>query len=357
MRMTEVLREAWRDVASGAGAAVVCAGVLAVLLAGVVGIRTVTVAGDVRAAAGWVASGAATQVFTAAGRIDGRTCAALADEPDVLAAGAFRKTEDGMVVAALPGSSIPTYEVTGAATALFSVTGASGDAGVVVAPEVAEVLGVRAGQHIATPDGPVPVAGVYAYPDDGRDPELSYAVLAPAADDGAPFDACWATIWPADESAVAALRRTLLTATGSADGERSTLGQLNPRSGTTFLPSEPPAPGVLEAVALALGLIVGSAAVLRRRLSIASDRHVGVGVAAQALGIAVQHLAWGSVGATLALAVSVVMVRGLPAGDGLPILTGAAVLSALGLVGVVVGGAASVALIRERDLHRYFRTR
>lgn len=357
MRTTEVLREAWRDIASGAGAAVVCAGVLAVLVAGVVGVRTVAVADDVRAAARWVASGAATQVFTAAGRIDGRACAALADEPDVLAAGAFRKTEDGMVVAALPGTSIPTYEVTGGATALFGVAGTTGDTGVLVAPEVAEVLGVGPGQQIATPDGPVPVAGVYAYPDDGRDPELSYAVLAPTVDDGAPFDACWATVWPQDETAVSALRRTLLAATGSEDGERSTLGQLNPRSGTAFLPSDPPAPGLLESVALALGLVVGCAAVLRRRLSIASDRHVGVRVAAQALGIAVQHLAWGAVAAALALAVSVVLVRGLSPGDGLPIVADGAVLCVLGLVGAVTGGAAAVPLVRERALHRYFRTR
>lgn len=357
MRTTEVLREAWRDIASGAGAAVVCAGVLAVLVAGVVGVRTVAVADDVRAAARWVVSGAATQVFTAAGRIDGRACAALADEPDVLAAGAFRKTEDGMVVAALPGTSIPTYEVTGGATALFGVAGTTGDTGVLVAPEVAEVLGVGPGQQIATPDGPVPVAGVYAYPDDGRDPELSYAVLAPTVDDGAPFDACWATVWPQDETAVSALRRTLLTATGSEDGERSTLGQLNPRSGTAFLPSDPPAPGLLESVALALGLVVGCAAVLRRRLSIASDRHVGVRVAAQALGIAVQHLAWGAVAAALALAVSVVLVRGLPPGDGLPVVADGAVLCVLGLVGAVTGGAAAVPLVRERALHRYFRTR
>lgn len=357
MRTTEVLREAWRDIASGAGAAVVCAGVLAVLVAGVVGVRTVAVADDVRAAARWVASGAATQVFTAAGRIDGRACAALADEPDVLAAGAFRKTEDGMVVAALPGTSIPTYEVTGGATALFGVAGTTGATGVLVAPEVAEALGVGPGQQIATPDGPVPVAGGYAYPDDGRDPELSYAVLAPTVDDGAPFDACWATVWPQDETAVSALRRTLLAATGSEDGERSTLGQLNPRSGTAFLPSDPPAPGLLESVALALGLVVGCAAVLRRRLSIASDRHVGVRVAAQALGIAVQHLAWGAVAAALALAVSVVLVRGLPPGDGLPIVADGAVLCVLGLVGAVTGGTVAVPLVRERALHRYFRTR
>jgi len=357
MRTSEVLREAWRDLATGAGSAVACAVVLAVLLGGVVGLRTLTVAGDVRAAARWVASGAATQVFTAAGRIDGRACAALVAEPDVLAAGALRRLDDGMVVAALPGTAIPTYEVTGGATALFSVTGTTGGPGVVVAPEVAEELGVHPGERIVTPDGSVPVAGVYAYPDDGRDPELSYAVLAPTAVDDSPFDACWATIWPADESAVAALRRTLLSATGAEDGERSTLGQLNPRSGATFLPSEPPTPGLLEGAALGLGLVVGCAAVLRRRLSIASDRHIGISTAAQALGAAVQHLAWGVVGAALALAVSVVLVRGLPFADALPIVAASAVLCGLGLVGAVAGGAAAVPLIRERALHRYFRTR
>jgi hypothetical protein len=357
MRVTEVLREAWRDLATGAGAAVACAVVLAVLLGGVVGLRTLTVAGDVRAAAHWVASGAATQVFTAAGRIDGRACAALADEPDVLAAGAFRKTEDGTVVAALPGTSIPTYEVTGGAAGLFSITGTTGGPGVMVAPEVAEELGVHPGELIVTPDGPVPVSGVYSYPDDGRDPDLAYAVLAPTAAGDEPFDACWATIWPEDETAVAGLRRTLLPGTGSEDGERSTLGQLNPRSGTAFVPSEPPMPGVLEGAALGLGLVVGCTAVLRRRLSIASDRHVGVSTAAQALGIAVQHLVWGAVGAVLALAVSVVLVRGLPFDDGLPIVVGAALLCVLGLVGAVTGGAAAVPLVRERALHRYFRTR
>ncbi|PZE86315.1 hypothetical protein DEI91_04245 [Curtobacterium sp. MCBD17_032] len=357
MPVTEVVREAWRDLATGAGAAVACAVVLAALLGGVVGLRTLTIAGDVRAAAEWVASGAATQVFTAAGRIDGRTCSALVDEPDVLAAGAFRRLDDGVLIAALPGTSIPTYEVTSGATALFSVTGTTGGPGVVVAPDVAEELGVRPGEQIVTPDGPVPVAGVYSYPDDGRDPDLAYAVLAPTAVDDAPFDACWATTWPEDETAGAALRRTLLPAKGSEDGERSTLGQLNPRSGTAFAPSRLPAPNLLEGAALGLGLAVGSAAVFRRRLPIASDRHVGVSTAAQALGVAVQHLVWGAIGALLALAVSVVLVRGLPSGDGLPIVEGAALLCGLGLVGAVAGGAAAVPLVRERALHRYFRTR
>jgi hypothetical protein len=357
MRVTEVLREAWRDLATGAGAAVACAVVLAVLLGGVVGLRTLTVAGDVRAVAQWVASGAATHVFTAAGRIDGRACAALVDEPDVLAAGALRRLDDGMAVAALPGTSIPTYEVTGGATSLFSVTGTTGGPGVVVAPEVAEELGVHPGEQIVTPDGLVPIAGVYSYPDDGRDPDLAYAVLAPTAVDDSPFDACWATIWPEDETALAALRRTLLPTNGSEDGERSTLGQLNPRSGTAFVPSDLPTPGLLEGVALGLGLAVGCAAVLRRRLSIASDRHIGVSTAAQAVGIAVQHLVWGAVGTALALAVSVVLVRDLPFADGLPIVAGGAVLCGLGLVGAVAGGAAAVPLVRERALHRYFRTR
>jgi hypothetical protein len=357
MRTAEVLREAWRDLASGAGGAVTCAVVLAVLLAGVVGLRTAAATEDVRAAARFVTSGAATQVFTAEGRIDGAACEALADDADVLASGAVRRIEDGMVVAALPGTSVPTYEVSGGFTALVDVEGVVGGSGVVASAEVADTLGVEPGERIESAQGRVPVAGVYAWPDDGRDPDLGYAVLSPAIDDGTPFDACWATIWPADDTALTGLRRTLLPSTSAEDDARSTSGQLNPRSGTTFTPAAAPPSGVVETVVLGIGLAVGLGAVIRRRLSIASDRHVGVTVGAQALGIGIHQGAWASVGAALAVAASVVLVRGLPVADAWPIVVHAVVLCALGLLGAATGGVAGVALVRERSLHRYFRTR
>lgn len=357
MRTAEVVREAWRDLATGAGAAVTCAVVLAVLLAGVVGLRTASTAEDVRAAAGFVTSGAATQVFTAEGRIDGTACAALADDGSVLASGAVRRVEDGLVVAALPGTSVPTYEVSGGFPAVVGVEGVVGAPGVVASAEVADTLGVEPGQRIEAAQGTVPVVGVYAWPDDGRDPDLAYAVLAPAIDDGTPFDACWATIWPEDDTALAGLRRTLLPSTGAEDDARSTLGQLNPRSGTTFTPTVPPPSGATEAVVLGIGMVVGIGAVIRRRLSIASDRHAGVTVGMQALGVGIQHGAWASVGAALAVAASVVLVRGLPVADAWPIVAHAAVLCTLGFLGAVAGGVVGVTLVRERALHRYFRTR
>ena len=357
MRTAEVLREAWRDLATGAGAAVTCAVVLAVLVAGVVGLRTAATAEDVRAAARFVTSGAATQVFTAEGRVDGAACTALADDADVLASGAVRRVEHGLVVAALPGTSVPTYEVSSGFTAVVGVEGVVGGPGVVASDEVADMLGVGPGQRIEAAQGAVPITGAYAWPDDGRDPDLAFAVLAPAIEDGTPFDSCWATIWPADDTAVAGLRRTLLPSTGAEDDARSTLGQLNPRSGTAFTPTAPPPIGATEAVVLGVGLVVGIGAVTRRRLSIASDRHVGVTVGAQALGAAVLHGAWGSVGAGLAFAASVVLVRGLPFVDAGPIVLHAAVLCGLGFLGAVTGGVAGVTLIRERALHRYFRTR
>jgi hypothetical protein len=357
MRTVEVLREAWRDLVTGAGAAGTCAVVLAVLLSGVVGLCTTTTAEDVRASARFVTSGAATQVFTAEGRIDGTACAALADDVSVLASGALRRVEDGLVVAALPGTSVPTYAVSGGFPAVIGVDGVVGGPGVVASAEVAGTLGVEPGERIESARGTVPVAGVYAWPDDGRDPDLAYAVLAPAIDDGTPFDACWATIWPEDDTALAGLRRTLLPSTGAEDDTRATSGQLNPRSGTTFTPAVAAPSGVVETVVLGMGLAVGIGAVIRRRLSIASDRHVGVTVGAQALGVGIQHGAWASVGAALAVAASVVLVRGLPVADAWPIVVHAVVLSALGLLGAVAGGVAGVALVRERSLHRYFRTR
>ncbi|ROP74712.1 hypothetical protein [Curtobacterium sp. PhB115] len=357
MRPTEVLREAWRDVVSGAARAAASALVVAVLLGGVVGLRAAALADDVRAAATWVASGAATTIQRAPGRIDGRACDALAGSEGVLASGALRRLDDGSDPAALPGSAVPTYEVTAGLPAALDVTGRTRVPGVLASSAVADALGLAPGDPFVTVDGGTSVAGVYAYPDDGRDPDLEYAVLAPALDDGALFDACWVTVWPEREDTGSMLRRTLSASTGAEDEERPTLGQLNPRLGETFAPTAPPSLLASSGVAFALGLAVGGAAVGRRRLALASDLHVGVPRSAQLLGVLLQHLVWGSVGAVVATTVAVVLVRGLGVDDAGPIVREAIAIASLGLVGALLGGVLAAAAIRERALHRYFRSR
>jgi hypothetical protein len=367
MRMTEVWREAWRDVTSGASWAATTAVVLAVLLGGVVGLRAAAVADDVRSAAVFVASGAATTVQRAEGRIDGQVCDALSDSEGIVASGAFRRLDDGTVPAALPGSAIPTYEVTAGVRGLLGdaagdeaagSAGVAGAAGVIVSPTVQRTLGLAPGDRLVTADGPgAAVAGVYDYPDDGRDPDLEYAVLAPAVDDGTPFDACWATVWPQRDDTVSMLRRTVLPASGAEGEDRPTAGQLNPTLGAVFAPAARQPVLVPFGAAALVGLTIGGAAVARRRLAMASDRHVGVPRSAQVVGVVLQHLVWASVGAVVATSVAVVSVRGLDVDDALPIVREAIAIASLGLVGVLLGGALAAAAVRERALHRSFRSR
>ncbi|WFR68172.1 hypothetical protein P9139_07675 [Curtobacterium flaccumfaciens] len=238
------------------------------------------------------------------------------------------------------------------------MTGTAGAAGVVLSPALRDALGLAPGDSFATTVGrPVPVAGVYGYPDDGRDPDLEYALLAPVADDGRPFDACWATVWPQRDDTVPMLRRAVLPSTGAEGEDRPTVGRLNARLGESFVRSAAVPQVGAVAGAAAVGVGVGAAAVLRRRLVLASDLHIGVPRTAQVLGVLLQHLVWASVAAVAAVGIAVVSVRGLSSEDGVPILTEAVSIAVVGLVGTLFGGALAAVSVRERALHRYFRAR
>lgn len=357
MRIVEAVREGLRDVRSGAARAGTMALLVVLLLGAVVGLRASTAVEDVRAAYRWVASGAATTIVTAEGRIDGQACDALVDLPSVVAAGAIRQDPDGTTPAVLPRSAVPTFATSRGFAAVVGVP-VVGTAGVALSQVVADELGLRAGETFRTPTGSTRVAGVFASPDDGRDTALEYALLAPVLDDGTPFDACWATIWPEDDTAQSAARRTVLPATGAEGEERVTTGTLNATLGTRFAAGAPPdADRATAVLAGALGLVLGVVAVLRRRLAVASDRHVGVAPVAQVVEHVVQHLVWGTVGAAAVLAVVVVLVRGLDPPDALPVVTEALATTAVGVAGVVLGAPLGLALVRERALHRYFRSR
>lgn len=357
VRLAEVLREAWRDVESGAAWACTAAVVLGVLLGGVVGLGAAAVASDVRAARDYVASGAATTVQRAEGRIDGRGCDAVGESGGVLAAGALRRVDAGVTPAALPRSVVPTYEVSAGFLPVVGLADGSG-AGAVLSDAVQQELGLVRGETLVTVDGgATSVAGVYRWPDDGRDPDLEYAVLLPAVDDGRPYDACWATVWPERADTVSALRRTVLPTAGQEDADRPTVGQLNPRLGERFVPAAAPDDRWARSAAGVIGAAVGAAAVGRRRLALAADRHVGVTATAQALGIVAQHAVWAAVAVVAALAVSVVVVSDLAFEDAAPIVVGSAAVAVCGFVATLLGGVAGVLAVRGRALHRYFRSR
>lgn len=356
MKVTEALREAWRDLASGAAAAGALALVFGIVLGGLVGLHTSELVHNVRSAQRWVAAGAATLVVSAEARVDGRACDALAAMRTVIAAGALRAHADGTTPLVLPRTSIPTFDVSSGFADGLSRDAADG-VGVMVSRDVGRELGLSAGSLLPTVAGSTPILSVYDHPDDGRDPELAYAILAPALDDGRPYDACWVTIWPQEDTAAAAARRVVLPASDPDRADRVATSQLNSRLGRTFAPAS--TDGAVGAAALcgSVGVVLGIAAVMRRRLSIASDRHAGVPVLAQVLGTSIQHLVWALVGAAGGASAGCAMLRGLDTGDAAAIALEGAMTAAVGVGGAVLGGVLGHMVVRERALHRYFRTR
>lgn len=359
MRLRSIVDEASRDVRSGAGATAAAAAVFVLLVGGLLVAAAGQRAADVRQAERFVAAGAATSIERSDGRIDGRSCSRLVELPNVVAAGAVRRTEAELVPAVTPRSPVPLFEVSpGFERVLGVAPGRSGSPGVLLPRGLAGALGVGAGEDLATADAPVPVAAVYDHPEDGRVSPLSWAAVGVAPLDGRPFDECWATIWPEDEASVAALSATLLPKVG--DGEPPTLRQLNGTFGGTFSATrraDGVVPSSVGSFAAAVAAVLGCTIVLRRRLALASDRHVGVTRSAQLATQLAQGVTWILPGAVVIVLATLLVTGPLSAGDRWPIIaevvvrTAAAAAAALG--GITVG----VSCVRERSLLRYFKER
>lgn len=357
MRAVEVLREAMRDVASGAAAGITFAVLCAVLVGGTAAALSADRVDDVDAARRYVDAGAATLIERADGRIDGAACDALARLGSVRASGAVRRVSDELVAASLPRSSVPTSAISPGFGRVLDISGRSDGAGIVVSADVARRLGASVGDAVPTPTVSTRIIGVYSYPDDGRDQELAYAVLEPDARRSGPYDECWATVWPDDTSVASALARTVLHGAGGEDEAHPTLAQLNPTLGIHFVAHRAIPQVAGGAAAAAFGLVIGAAFVLRRRLALASDRHVGVRKIAQLGSQLAQAAVWSVVGCAVAVPVVLGLVHRLPSGDGAPVVLSAIRVLACGLCGVAAGVIVAVSLVRERSLFRYFSQR
>jgi hypothetical protein len=209
VRAASLASEAGRNLATGTTRAAL----LALTLAGVVGALAYV---DVRAAVGvlqdaaaYRASGSSVQVLEAPQGIDGARCDSLASVTGVVAAGALRQGET-LRTLAMPASSLTVWEATPGLVDLVADTGTDlvgadqRSAGLWLSRDLADTLGARPGRSLATALGPATTAGVYTWPDDGRDRALGYAALAPVAPAGV-FDQCWVQVWPPDVDAAGAV--------------------------------------------------------------------------------------------------------------------------------------------------------
>lgn len=355
MRWREALRDSVRDIASGAGWTATFAVLFFVLVGGLALSADFATVQTIAAARSYVESGSATYVMKADGRIDGRACEALASRRAVSAAGALREGGALLFASQLPQTPITAFTVSPGFSQIVDHTGNPRHPGIALSKDAAHSLGLQAGNRLTTDQGSTTVNAVFSYPDDGRDSSLAFAALVAAPVGDEPFDACWVTIWPQDEAAVAAMGSTVLPDDGP-EPERPVLSQLNQTRGQAF--------SVVTAfhhhdsalLAVAVGAVLGATQVFRRRLALASDRHVGVERLAQVVTQASQTAVWSATGIAATTAVAVAC---LPVGDVdlVPLLLGTATVLCAGASAAVCSCAVATCLIRERALFRYFKNR
>ncbi|VTR75863.1 hypothetical protein [Cellulomonas hominis] len=355
MRLRSILGEAARDVGSGTARAATLALLLALgcgLLAGIDALAVVQLEARAETYRG---SAADTLALSAPGRIDARACDGLEGVGGIEAAGALRAA-DPVRARALPGRDLAAFTVSPALAGLVGAHGAE-TGGVWVSEELARMLDIRPGEELLSVDGPVRVAATFPWPDDGRDVRLRLAVLMPDAG-AAPYDECWARAWPP----TAADQDWLRTAASvdPAAAEPATVAQVNKVHGATFegaaLFAERPTRRAVDACAL-VGLLMGVAAVRRRRLEHAAALHVGQSRSALIAVALVEAAVWAVTGAGVCLVALLVVVGRAGVQDLDAVLTLAARGPTLGAAGALVGTALGALAVRERHLFRYFKNR
>ncbi|MCL2736974.1 MAG: hypothetical protein FWD75_10185 [Propionibacteriaceae bacterium] len=356
-----ILDEAWRNLTSGVTRGFVFALVFWLFCGGSAVAQARIVVGLIQEATMFRQSGAAVWIMSQPYGVNGAQCDRLASLPGVVAAGAIRGGPT-VTLAVLPSTPIATWEITPGFPSLFNMADSDSD-GVWLSDDLAGRAGVATiADMVPLADGTnVHVAGVYAYPPDGRLPILSYTIAAPVMSDQ-PFDQCWVEAWPQPDKAATVLPLALLpTVTGvNVQSPAPTTTQLNSTHGTSFdaptkfanLPLLP-----INLASILIGATLGFTAIRSRRLELACDLHMGLARSAVSLQILIETLMWTAIAVIAALPACVVaaIIHG-PPDYWSALYPGLRSLVAAG-VAALIGALVAMTLIRENHLFRYFKHR
>lgn len=358
MRGGSVLREALLNVRSGVTAAGLFALLLGLAVGALAGADALSVSSALHAARQFQQSGGSTLIYDAPGRIDGAACDALGGLSGVRAAGAMLSTEK-IEPAAMAGSRIPAYLVSGGFGGFTALGGAVPADGSLISADVAETLGAAKGDIIALRSGSVTVGGVYDYAEDGRRPGYGYAVLLPVPSNRL-FDQCWVEAWPQIDEVERLLPLTIDPRARVETGQpAASIHQLNGSLGARYDGASRFDQRVTRfaplAAAVAAGLL-GFVAVRRRRLQLASARHAGVGPAPLLLQSLVETAVWTLAGGAVAATAVVVLLMLTSPGDAGPVLP-VGLRTVAGAGATLLGATTATLSIRERHLFDYFKGR
>ncbi|KAB5607947.1 hypothetical protein [Bifidobacterium jacchi] len=402
MRLASICSEALRNIGSGTSRAVTM--LIAVLFAGTLlgGYEAVSVVALENEAAARITAYADTKVVVGSNvSIDGKVCDRLSSVPGgPERSGAVRRA-DAIAPKSTPTRDVSTYEITPGMIGMLIAGGngvvdgvgvvddaaaasgsaQSGDAvgdaagtptkpriaassridtsGIWVSRELAADFGLTVGTRFETTTGTTTVAGVFDWPNDGRDTRFAYAMLVPASPSQGVFEECWAKQWPTTAQTDELLYSTVVASNDSEPGAAG-VTEINKSFDSRYDAQVAYAGRMtrwMPYVALAVGLLLGLIAVRRRRLEYAGALHSGQSKGAQLLGIALETLIWAGLGALCSG--SLLTTYGVRAArsDVLAVLI-AAWRSPLALfAGAMVAALAAGSLIRESQLFRYFKNR
>jgi hypothetical protein len=337
VRISEVFLEAGRNVASGASRPLfLLTGFMLMLLLGLT-LGAQLTANAMLTYASYNVNGASTTVIRALGGVDPRACARLSTLRGVTGAVAMRQRGSEVRVAVLPRFGQPDIEVFGD---LFGVLGgeASGVPGILLSRPFADQLGLRAGSPFALTDGASRVAGVFNYPDDGRQQVLANAVVVPTPNPEGAFDECWVTVWPPDPR-LAALHTSVLLGQGQSGGVEfqllnGTLGEPKP----LLQLFEESHVQTVKLAGVVGSLLLGFVWLLTRRLDLAVALHVGQSRCAQVGQVLSEALSVALIAASAVVVGTLLVVgRGLSMGD-FAILAVSTVARAVAALGGLVAG-------------------
>lgn len=349
MRLAEIAREAWRNVAGGTARAGVCALTSCLLLGALMYLEGDAVADHVAAARHFHDVGGATWIAEAPAAIDPITCTQLGGTEGVSAAAPMRVIGSATVIAT-PRQPLPLNQ---AGPGMARILGVPEIPGLYVSAAAASTYAIIPGSTLTTTVGPLPVVAIFDWPDDGRGQQLSAAAIWIGPTDGL-YDQCWATFDPVDPG-----KRALLSITVEPRvGGQSQIRQLTSRYGENpqfswYFDNRITRWAPLAAFLLT-AILTGSALWLRK-VELATNQHFGMTRTAQCLQYLLETALW--VLPVLAICGSALLLWALliPPYPALAIYPAASL--AAGLAGAATGSVLTPLAVRERSISTYVKTR
>ncbi|WEV59156.1 hypothetical protein OZX67_00855 [Bifidobacterium sp. ESL0728] len=318
MKRSSIFSEAWRDITSGTSRTISCLAILAVLAIVVTMFDLNTVAGLQHQARQWVSSGSSIHILAQEQEINPVSCGALTEASGkgangkrthpIQSAGALREDDD-VTLDAMPSVQLDQWDVTPSMADVLGVRFSNSDSassGVWISDQLANTLKVRQGDSLPSNQGVMHIAGIFPWPEDGRDQRIAYSVITSTSTSwDEPWDECWASVNPSNPSAKDLINTAWFAYPGGIPS--SQIRQANVSLGTSAdLNAQYNARSSRFMLALTplLAFVIALFAVRMRKVEIADDLHMGLPRRGLHVIFALETLGWSVPAVLLCVAAS-----------------------------------------------------